>query len=157
MVSDDIKILLDRYWRCETSPEEEARLRTCFMEEEKLPPHLLRYKALFTYQAEQREEGLDEEFDARMLAQISAPTVKAHRLSLTSRLLPLFRAVAVVAVVVALGSLMRHSIFADNEMMAPEGTERQITTPSGTLSAEGNKVLDVQLADTLPAKRKEAN
>ncbi len=39
----DIEQLLERYWQCETSVEEEATLRDFFAKEE-VPAHLLRYK-----------------------------------------------------------------------------------------------------------------
>ena len=41
-----IEQLLERYWQCETSLEEESELRSFFSEEE-VPAHLLRYKELF--------------------------------------------------------------------------------------------------------------
>mgnify|MGYP000110997543 FL=1 len=50
-----IEQLLERYWRCETSLEEEAQLRAFFTKEE-IPEHLLRYKDLFVYQQFQQEE-----------------------------------------------------------------------------------------------------
>ena len=52
-----IEQLLERYWRCETSLEEEAQLRAFFTKEE-IPEHLLRYKDLFVYQQFQQEEHL---------------------------------------------------------------------------------------------------
>ena len=48
-----IEQLLERYWNCETSVEEEQILRIFFQQKE-LPAHLRRYRSLFTYQ----EEGL---------------------------------------------------------------------------------------------------
>ena len=39
----DIEQLLERYWQCETSIEEEATLRDFFSKED-VPAHLLRYK-----------------------------------------------------------------------------------------------------------------
>ena len=45
----DIEQLLERYWQCETSVEEESVLRDFFTKEE-VPAHLLRYKNLFVYQ-----------------------------------------------------------------------------------------------------------
>lgn len=39
----DIEQLLERYWQCETSVEEESVLRDFFTKEE-VPAHLLRYK-----------------------------------------------------------------------------------------------------------------
>ena len=52
----DIEQLLERYWQCETSVEEEATLRDFFAKEE-VPAHLLRYKNLFVYQQVQQEVG----------------------------------------------------------------------------------------------------
>lgn len=57
MDSKYIEQLLERYWQCETSLEEEAQLRTFFMEGD-VPGHLLRYKDLFVYQQLQQEEHL---------------------------------------------------------------------------------------------------
>lgn len=44
-----IEQLLERYWNCETSLEEEQILRSFFRQKE-VPAHLLRYKQLFAYQ-----------------------------------------------------------------------------------------------------------
>ena len=65
----DIEQLLERYWQCETSVEEEATLRDFFAKEE-VPAHLLRYKNLFVYQQVQQEVGLGEDFDTRILAEV---------------------------------------------------------------------------------------
>lgn len=83
----DIEQLLERYWQCETSVEEESVLRDFFTKEE-VPAHLLRYKNLFVYQQVQQEVGLGEDFDARILAQVETPVVKAKRLTLTGRFIP---------------------------------------------------------------------
>ena len=44
-----IEQLLERYWQCETSLEEEAQLRAFFNGSD-VPEHLLRYKDLFVSQ-----------------------------------------------------------------------------------------------------------
>ena len=93
-----IEQLLERFWLCETSLEEEAQLRTFFTDED-VPDHLSRYKDLFVYQQLQQEEHLGTDFDARVLAEIEAPVVKARRMTLTARFMPLFKAAAAVAVV----------------------------------------------------------
>ena len=72
----DIEQLLERYWQCETSVEEESVLRDFFTKEE-VPAHLLRYKNLFVYQQVQQEVGLGEDFDARILAQVETPVVRS--------------------------------------------------------------------------------
>ena len=49
MDSKYIEQLLERYWQCETSLEDEAELRA-FLSGSDVPKHLLRYKDLFVYQ-----------------------------------------------------------------------------------------------------------
>ena len=56
-----IEQLLERYWQCETSLEEEAQLRAFFNGSD-VPEHLLRYKDLFVYQQLQQEVGLGADF-----------------------------------------------------------------------------------------------
>ena len=104
----DIEQLLERYWQCETSVEEEATLRDFFAKEE-VPAHLLRYKNLFVYQQVQQEVGLGEDFDARILAEVEPTVVKAKRLTLTGRFIPLFKAAAVIAIILSLGNVAQHS------------------------------------------------
>ena len=67
-----IEQLLERYWQCETSLEEEAQLRAFFNGSD-VPEHLLRYKDLFVYQQLQQEVGLGADFDARVLAEVETP------------------------------------------------------------------------------------
>ena len=100
-----IEQLLERYWECTTSLEEENILRTFFRQKD-VPASLLQYKALFTYEQTQREEEvLGEEFDNKMMEMINEPTpVKAHTIRLTQRLMPLFKAAAVVAIILTLGN-----------------------------------------------------
>ena len=96
-----IEQLLERYWQCETSLEEESELRAFFSKGE-IPAHLLQYRDLFVYQQVQRETGLGEDFDARILAQVEPPVVKARRLTLVGRFMPLLKAAAVVAFMLSL-------------------------------------------------------
>ena len=78
----DIEQLLERYWQCETSVEEEATLRDFFAKEE-VPAHLLRYKNLFVYQQVQQEVGLGEDFDASYKLKIR---IEHERRTIGSRL-----------------------------------------------------------------------
>ncbi len=71
MDSKYIEQLLERYWQCETSLEDEAELRAFFSGSD-VPKHLLRYKDLFVYQQLQQEVHLGEDFDARVLAEVEA-------------------------------------------------------------------------------------
>ncbi len=143
----DVERLLERYWQCETSVEEEAALRNFFLKEE-VPAHLRRYKNLFVFQQLQQEVGLGEEFDRRILAEVEAPVVKAKRLTWTARLVPLFKAAAVVAVILLLGSVVQHSFSADDRsVLAVDTIGKQVTVPSVAISNEVKA--DQALADSL--------
>ena len=98
-----IEQLLDRYFQCETTLKEEEILRAFFAQED-VPVWLVKYQALFTCET-QKEEPLGEDFDQRILSMIEQEQpVKARVLSLTQRLMPLFKAAAIVAIVLTLGN-----------------------------------------------------
>src|SRR5574344_69591 len=112
--------LLERYWQCETSIDEEEILRTFFGQKD-VPVHLLPYKDLFCYeQSEKGKEELGDDFDNRILAMIDEPApVKARRITMTHRLMPLFKAAAVVAIILTLGNAAQRSFTddkADNDI-----------------------------------------
>lgn len=144
-----IEQLLERYWQCETSLEEEEQLCTFFTGKD-VPAHLLRYKDLFVYQQLQQQVGLGEDFDARVLAEVEPVVVKARRLTLTARFIPLFKAAALVAVVLSLGNMMQHSFFSDiKEVAAADTIGKQITAPSVALSGDATITHEKQILDSL--------
>ena len=61
-----IEQLLENYWNCETSTEEEQILRSFFSQKD-VPVHLLKYKELFAYAQASSKEELGEDFDSRVL------------------------------------------------------------------------------------------
>ena len=140
-----IEQLLERYWECQTTLEEEAILRNFFAQSD-IPARLLPYASLF--QAEEKmarsracEAGLQlsDDFDQRIMDAIEekevAPT--AHVVPLRSRnnieiLRPLWRAAAVVAIVLTIG------------MAAQQGFQ-----PRGEQVADENPVLVAESADTI--------
>ena len=155
MDSKYIEQLLERYWQCETSLEEEDQLRA-FFNGNSVPEHLLRYKDLFVYQQLQQEEHLGKDFDARVLAEIEVPVVRARRMTLTARLMPLFKAAAVVAVVLSLGNVMQHSFFSDvKEVAAADTIGKQISAPSVALSGDISVAHEKQIIDSLRRVDKE--
>lgn len=103
--------LLDRYWRCETSLEEEAELRDFFIRTVELPAHLLPFKSLFAYQEMEQKLRLGDDFDQRVLAKVEPIVVKVKRLSLTTRLMPFFKAAAIVALVFGLGGVIERTFY----------------------------------------------
>lgn len=100
-----IEQLLERYWECQTTLEEENILRSFFSQKD-VPASMLKYRGLFAYEQEEtKSDVLGEDFDHRMEAIIGDPRpVKARTISITQRLKPLFKAAAVVAIVLTLGN-----------------------------------------------------
>ncbi len=144
MDSKYIEQLLERYWQCETSLEDEAELRAFFSGSD-VPKHLLRYKDLFVYQQLQQEVHLGEDFDARVLAEVEVPVVKAKRLTLAARFMPLFKAAAVVAVVLS----------DVEEVAATDTIGKQISAPSVALSGDVPVSHEKQVMDSLRRVNKE--
>ena len=111
-----IEQLLERYWDCETTIEEESILRTFFSQKD-VPARLLKYRSLFEYQKQSaNSEPLGDEFDQMVLAAIEkahaeAPkVVKAKRVTLSSYLKPVFKAAAIVAMVLTVGDAAQWSM-----------------------------------------------
>ena len=52
---------------------------------------------------------LSDDFDAKILAQIEKPEVKARRVPLTIRMRPLYKAAAIVAITLSLGTAAQRS------------------------------------------------
>ena len=133
MDSNYIEQLLERYWQCDTSQEEEAQLRSFFNNED-VPAHLLRYKDLFVYQE----------------LQVEVPVVKARRMTLSSRFMPLFKAAAVIALMFSLGNVMQHSVFDNNAgVVSLDTIGKQMSTPSVALSGNPADSHEKELMDSL--------
>lgn len=104
-----IEQLLEKYWNCETSIEEEQILRSFFRQAE-IPAHLLRYKPLFAFQQAEKKVALGDDFDKRILAEIERPVVKVRNLTLRSRVMPLFKAAAMMILLFSIGGIVKHSM-----------------------------------------------
>lgn len=100
-----IEQLLERYWNCETTLEEEQILRTFFSQKD-VPASLAKYRGLFCYeQAETAADTLGDDFDARMEALVGEPgMLRARTITFRQRLMPLFKAAAMVAIFLTLGN-----------------------------------------------------
>lgn len=105
-----IEQLLERYFECDTTLEEECILRSFFAQKtEQVPTHLLTYRQIFReQQLSNCEEMLGTDFDRKVLAAIGQEErhqpmhVKIRRITMSRQLRPLYKAAACVAVVLSL-------------------------------------------------------
>jgi hypothetical protein len=97
--------LLERYWKCETTLEEEEILKAFFCQKD-VPADLCKYKDLFAYQlVEHKSDVLGDDFDEKIMSIIQGPApVKARVITMQQKLRPLFKAAAVVAIMLTLGN-----------------------------------------------------
>lgn len=113
-----IEQLIDSYFACTTTLQEEQILRSFFSQED-VPGHLAQYADLFSYETAAKEEVLGEDFDQRMMERIEAIEPKAEKkqvsrariVKLTTRqFAPFFKAAAVVAMALTIGRATEHAI-----------------------------------------------
>ena len=114
-----IEQLMERYWNCETTLEEEAILKAFFSQND-VPAELAKYKSLFDCVASDKEENvLGDDFDARMEALIDEPVkVKARVVPFRQRLMPLFKAAAMVAIILTLGNASQFAFHEEDDDVA---------------------------------------
>ena len=114
-----IEQLLENYFACTTTLQEEQILRSFFSQED-VPGHLVQYAELFQYATAAKEDTLGEDFDQRMMARIEATEEKATMteekpkariVKMTTRhFAPFFKAAAVVAMALTIGRAAEHAI-----------------------------------------------
>lgn len=115
-----IEQLLERYWACETSLQEESILRKFFSQHD-VPAHLQAYQTLFQCQDEMADEHLSDDFDKRILALTSeqtsddVPVVKARTIRFGYGVRPFFKAAAVVAVVLSFSMAVHMAMYPSQE------------------------------------------
>lgn len=132
-----IQQLLERYWKGETSLQEEEILRSFFSQKD-IPADLIRYKALFAYeQQEKMEDVLGDDFDEKILSMIEEPTpVKARVITMRQRMMPLFKAAAIVAIFLTLGNAAQVPFNDKTEKVSNISGHEQI--PQGNSVAMGD-------------------
>ena len=115
-----IEQLLERYWECQTTLEEEAILHAFFAQSD-IPASLLPWRDLFLAEAEMGKAHLDDNFTQRVMEKIAQESQSMEQgargkeqeareeaspaltISLSQRLRPLWRAAASVAIVLSIG------------------------------------------------------
>ena len=127
-----IEQLLESYFACTTTLQEEQILRSFFSQED-VPGHLAQYADLFNYETEAKAETLSEDFDERMMARIEAVEPKEkdmHRARIikmaTHHFAPFFKAAAVVAMALTIGRAAEHAI---GEQEAEENSKVMAVDP----------------------------
>lgn len=140
-----INQLLERYWQGTTTLEEEQILRS-FFSQLCVPEELAKYRPLFLYeQTEPKHDRLGDDFDNRLLSMIDEPQeVAARKVSISQRFAPLFKAAAMVAIVLALSQAAQFSFqSADN---TPGGQASYTPRPTGGASVALNDSARVDTA-----------
>lgn len=126
-----IEQLLERYWECQTTLEEEAILRTFFRQED-VPASLLPYRQLFIEEDEMAEEHLGKDFQDRMLRLVGEEAsllggrseegfCKARRLTFMRRCRPFFRAAGLIAILLTIGNAAHQSFSDEGQQTADNG------------------------------------
>ena len=148
-----IEQLLERYWEGETTLQEESILRTFFSQPE-VPENLRKFQPLFVCEM-QKEEPLGEDFDARILEQIGEAPV-AKTVSLRNRLMPLFKAAAIVAIILTLGNAAQApwDIWEDPRGAYVKAQQELADTVNVLTTIQAENVSDTIQVPQVPAKEK---
>lgn len=138
-----IEQLLERYWRCETTLEEEKILRMFFAQKD-VPANLLPYKDLFVYeQTETQSDALGDDFDEKMMEKIEVKkAVKARIIPMRQRLMPLFKAAAVVAIILTLGNAMQVAMYDKKAEPADVANIQKPHEGPSVAKADSSKLMD---------------
>ncbi|MBQ6191745.1 MAG: pyruvate ferredoxin oxidoreductase [Bacteroidaceae bacterium] len=119
-----IEQLLERYWECQTTLEEEAILRTFFRQED-VPASLLPYRQLFLEEDEMAGEHLSKDFQDKMLRMVGEePAVqvcKARRVTFMRRCRPFYRAAGLIAILLTIGNAAHQSFTDDGQQASDNG------------------------------------
>ena len=128
-----IEQLLERYWECQTTLEEEAILRTFFRQED-VPASLLPYRQLFIEEDEMAEEHLSKDFQSKMLRLVGeeAPVqvCKARKVTFMRRCRPFYRAAGLIAILLTIGNAA-HQSFTDDGV--DQGVQMAENIPTDSL------------------------
>ena len=115
-----IEQLLERFWKGETSSEEERILKS-FFEQNDVPQHMQADALYFSYLEASASEVLSSDFDKRFDAIIAEDDksklhVKAKVVKFRRRLMPFLQAAAAVAVVLTVGGAALKGLMNDDDI-----------------------------------------
>ena len=117
---------MERYWACATTLEEEEALRRFFFRDD-VPARLAKYRPWFVEAASLKAMKPGDGFEERVAQAAGIRPVKALRVTFRRRMLPLLRAVAVVAVLFAAGAVAQYAL--DEEASRAVGGHPQGNVP----------------------------
>lgn len=138
-----IEQLLDRYFECQTTLEEEAILRSFFRQQD-VPVSLLPYRDLFACQQEIAEAHLPADFDERVLSLVEGQehAARARRVSFSYRFQPFLKAAAAIAILLTFTMAIQQA--------APEAQPEAVAEPAVSAGSE-TALGEDKAADTLSA------
>lgn len=136
-----IEQLIERYFACETTLKEEHILRDFFAQDD-VPAHLKQWQPLFKSVTDLGTAHLDEAFDQRVLELAGEQHVTARRISITQRMYPLYKAAAVVAVAIVLGTAIEHAASNSDDIYA----EEMVATGQDELDENEITTIDIKSA-----------
>ncbi|NDV58097.1 hypothetical protein D0T85_08280 [Bacteroides sp. 519] len=110
-----IEQLLERYWQCKTTREEEIQLREFFMSSN-IPEELKVYRDIFVYQSVQQEVKISSDFEERLFDAIEQSSYKIKKVSFVAKIAPLFRAAVFVGTFLLVSNLTQRSMFKDEAL-----------------------------------------
>lgn len=150
-----IEQLLDRYWKGETSNEEEKILKS-FFEQNDVPDELKDDALYFSFLGEAKDMSLSADFDKRFEDIISEEDsskihVKAKVISFRKRMMPFLQAAAAVAVVLTVGGAALKGLMSDDDIdfgnnltsdtyLKTEEVKHVIETAQQTMTAKADSI-----------------
>lgn len=131
-----IEFLLDKFWQCETTLEEEEELRHCFTCGEELPEYLQQFRELFVLQFRERQVCLTEDFNRKILSEIRKRKVR-HPV----RKQIIFRVAGVVILLMMAGSvfLWQQKKYLPSEPQTPEQALAEVQRALSFVSLKLNR------------------
>lgn len=127
------RTLLDKYWNCETSLEEEEQLRSYFQQDD-IADDLRKYQDLFRFYSGEISSDLNEEFDKKILKKLGPGYKSSHQRYLSW----MYKAAA--AVLLILSFFVIHERFIRVKEQAKKVVEDTFSTPEKALE-ETKRVL----------------
>ena len=105
-----IEQLLERYWQCETTLEEEQILHSFFSQGD-VPVHLIQYADIFAYENLSKAECLSDDFKQKMVEMADDESAaEARVITFAWRFAPVMKAAAVVAMALTIGNVAERAL-----------------------------------------------